>query len=170
MISQSRLIAACNVGLRLLDQRRIIAARNFGAAILALVAILGGTSACGTPSPSASQAASPAMSAMPSMATGGTADPNSVFPSSPPTAADHVTIQNFAFVPAVVTVKAGTTVTWTNQDEEPHTVTFVGAPGAKSPPLQLGETFTYTFGSSGSFAYLCSIHPQMHGGVVVTSA
>jgi len=63
--------------------------------------------------------------------------------------------------------QAGGTVTWTNHDEEPHTVaandgTF------HSPGMGTGATFSHTFPAAGTFDYVCSIHPMMHGTVVVT--
>jgi amicyanin len=86
-----------------------------------------------------------------------------------PVATTHVTIAGFAFSPQVVTVKVGTTVTWTNQDGEPHTVTAAtGSGGPSSAPLQQGDTYRYTFATAGRFAYLCTIHPFMTGTVVVT--
>ena len=84
-------------------------------------------------------------------------------------ATDKVTITNFAFKPAIVTVKAGTAVTWTNMDEEPHTVTD-GADGIKSPVLgNQGSTYTFMFTKAGTYSYNCSIHPFMHGMVEVTA-
>ena len=87
--------------------------------------------------------------------------------SAPPTAGDAVSISNFAFVPATLTVPAGATVTWTNQDQEPHTV-VAGDGSFRSPGLGTGATYSYTFPTAGSFDYICSIHPFMHGTVVVT--
>jgi plastocyanin len=84
-----------------------------------------------------------------------------------PVAATSVSIVNFAFSPAAVTVKAGATVTWTNRDEDAHTVAIAGAP--TSAPLQNGDTFTHTFAQPGSYSYLCTIHPYMRGMVVVTA-
>ena len=82
-------------------------------------------------------------------------------------AGDQVTIDNFAFAPATLTVKVGSTVTWTNKDEEPHTV--AASDGSfHSPGMGTGATFTHTFGTAGTFDYVCSIHPMMHGTVVVT--
>ena len=80
-----------------------------------------------------------------------------------------VTISNFAFHPAAVTVKAGSTVTWTQEDTDVHTVHIGGAGGFTSPTLQKGQTFSHTFKSPGTYAYICSIHPFMHGTVIVTS-
>ena len=82
-------------------------------------------------------------------------------------AGDQVTIDNFAFAPATLTVKVGSTVTWTNRDEEPHTV--AASDGSfHSPGMGTGATFSHTFSTAGKFDYVCSIHPSMHGTVVVT--
>ena len=82
-------------------------------------------------------------------------------------AGDQVTIDNFAFAPATLTVQAGSTVTWTNSDEEPHTV--AASDGSfRSPGMGTGATFSHTFSTAGTFDYVCSIHPMMHGTVVVT--
>jgi plastocyanin len=77
-----------------------------------------------------------------------------------------VQIRNFAFVPAVVTVAPGTTVTWTNMDEDPHTVTATGK-GFRSPALDGGDKFSFTFNTPGAFQYFCSLHPHMVGKIVV---
>jgi plastocyanin len=108
----------------------------------------------------------PGMSGMPSMpgAPSGTA---SATGSPAAVAGDQVSIDNFAFAPATLTVKVGTTVTWTNRDEEPHTV--VASDGSfHSPGMGTGATFSHTFSTAGKFDYVCSIHPMMHGTVVVT--
>ncbi|MFB8006772.1 cupredoxin family copper-binding protein [Nocardia sp. NPDC056000] len=78
-----------------------------------------------------------------------------------------VTIDNFAFAPATLTVPVGTTVTWTNRDEEPHNVAASDG-GFHSPNLGAGATYTFTFTKAGTFAYICAIHPFMHATVVVT--
>lgn len=84
-----------------------------------------------------------------------------------PVRGDQVTIDGFAFQPASLTVTAGTTVTWTNRDEEPHTV--AASDGSfHSPGMGTGATFTHTFAAAGTFDYVCSIHPMMRGTVVVT--
>ena len=80
-----------------------------------------------------------------------------------------VIIDNFAFVPAEMTVAAGTKVTFTNHDDIPHTVVGTQHPPAfRSPPLDNGESFSFTFATAGSFAYFCSLHPHMQGMIVVT--
>ena len=82
-------------------------------------------------------------------------------------AAAAIAIDNFAFTPASLTVPAGTKVTWTNHDEEPHTV--VANDGSfHSPGMGSQATFSYTFAKAGTFDYVCSIHPFMHATVVVT--
>jgi plastocyanin len=77
-----------------------------------------------------------------------------------------VSISNFAFDPAALTIKVGTTVTWTNNDVVAHTVTFTDV--ANSPVLNRGDHFSRTFTKPGTDSYICSIHPFMHGMVVVT--
>jgi plastocyanin len=83
-------------------------------------------------------------------------------------AANTVAIQGFAYAPATLTVKAGTTVTWTNQDQDPHTVTSTNGGPLRSPTLNNGASFRYTFSTPGHFDYLCTIHPFMTATVVVT--
>jgi plastocyanin len=84
-----------------------------------------------------------------------------------PVSGNQVNIEGFAFVPATLTVSAGTTVTWTNHDEEPHTV--AASDGSfHSPGMGTGATFSHIFPTPGKFDYVCSIHPMMHGTVVVT--
>jgi len=83
-------------------------------------------------------------------------------------AATKVAIQNFAFSPATITVKIGTTVTWTNEDSDPHTVTSKDGSGLDSPTLDKGATYQHTFTKPGHYSYLCTIHPFMLGTVMVT--
>jgi amicyanin len=84
------------------------------------------------------------------------------------TGVTQVRIVNFAFTPANIQVKAGTTVTWTNQDTAPHTVTFRN--GMKdSGLLRQGQSFSYTFTSPGAYDYYCTVHPYMTAVVNVTS-
>jgi plastocyanin len=108
----------------------------------------------------------PGMSGMPAMP-GGTSGTSSATGSPAAVAGDQVTIDNFAFAPATLTVKVGGTVTWTNRDEEPHTVAATDG-SFHSPGMGTGATFSHTFGTAGKFDYVCSIHPSMHGTVVVT--
>jgi plastocyanin len=81
------------------------------------------------------------------------------------TAAD-VRIDNFSFAPQTLTVAAGTTITWTNRDDIPHSV--VSTDGVfKSKVRDTDEKFSYTFAKAGVYPYYCSIHPKMTGKVVV---
>ncbi len=77
-----------------------------------------------------------------------------------------VTIDNFTFNPGTITVKAGQTVTWTNNDDIPHTVRANDG-SFKSKVLDSGESFSFTFAKAGEYAYFCSIHPHMTGKVIV---
>lgn len=141
---------------------------------LACVAVAVGVAACSTPTKSppptvgfgrngGTSVGMPGMSGMPDMpmpqATTST--------STPPVAGTAVTITDFAFAPANLTVKVGDTVTWTNKDEEPHNV--VANDGSfRSPGLDSDGTYSYTFTKAGSFDYICGIHPFMRGTVVVS--
>lgn len=79
----------------------------------------------------------------------------------------EVKIDNFSFLPAAITVPAGTTIRWTNRDDIPHTVVSDDHTTFKSRPLDTDEQFTYTFTKPGTYSYFCSIHPKMTGKVVV---
>ena len=81
-------------------------------------------------------------------------------------AGNRVQIASFAYKPATLTVKRGTTVRWANSDAAPHTVT--ASSGAfSSPMLRKGGVYTLRFARAGRFAYVCALHPQMKGTVVV---
>lgn len=81
--------------------------------------------------------------------------------------AQPIDIRNFHFEPARLVVPIGTTVTWTNRDEEPHVVTSVGSGFRSSPALDTNDHYSATFRKPGTYAYFCSIHPQMTGTIVV---
>lgn len=86
-----------------------------------------------------------------------------------PVATDKVDIQNFAFSPASVTVKKGTTVTWTNKDSVTHTVTETDSQaGPSSGDVNPGSSYSFTFNTPGTYHYHCSIHTEMVGTVTVT--
>jgi plastocyanin len=85
-------------------------------------------------------------------------------------ATNSVAIKNFAFSPPTIMVKPGTRVTWVNHDEDAHTVTFTSSLKVASSPLQGNQSFSYTFQTPGTYTYICSIHPYMHGTVIVTNA
>jgi plastocyanin len=78
----------------------------------------------------------------------------------------EIKIDNFSFGPQTVTVPVGTTVTWINRDDIPHT--SVSTEGVfKSKVMDTDEKFTYTFTKAGTYPYYCTIHPKMTGTVVV---
>jgi len=92
----------------------------------------------------------------------------SVFGTSAAKAQDTNTVvmKNFDFSPMMLTVKAGTTVTWKNLDGEPHTV--VSPDGIfRSHALDQGDTFIFKFDTPGTYKYICSIHPKMMAAIVV---
>jgi amicyanin len=80
-----------------------------------------------------------------------------------------VTINNFAFSPDNITVKAGATVTWTNDDNVPHQIVADAADQTdfKSDVLYTGQAYSYTFNKAGKFGYHCQIHPSMKATVIV---
>jgi amicyanin len=83
-----------------------------------------------------------------------------------PATAPVVHIANFTFETPNLVVKRGTTVSWINDDDIPHTV--VATDGSfKSKVLDTGDHFSVTFAKAGQFSYFCSIHPHMTGKVVV---
>jgi amicyanin len=87
---------------------------------------------------------------------------------APVTGVTHMNMQNFAYQMANIQVRAGTTVTWTNQDNVPHSVTFKN--GMKdSGLLNQGQSFSYTFNTPGTYQYYCSVHPYMVATVTVIS-
>lgn len=77
-----------------------------------------------------------------------------------------VKIDNFTFGPTALTVSVGTTVTWVNQDDIPHTV-VANDKSFKSKVLDTDQSFSFTFTKPGEFGYFCSLHPHMMGKVVV---
>ncbi len=80
--------------------------------------------------------------------------------------AHEITIDNFTFAPATLTVRAGVEVTWVNQDDMPHTVVSADKAFA-SQAMDTGEKFSFTFTKPGTYRYYCSIHPKMTGAVIV---
>ena len=87
-----------------------------------------------------------------------------------PTWADDVAVRigNFTFGPQELKVKSGTTVTWTNEDDIPHTV--VSPNNFRSKPLDSEDKYSFTFSTPGTYKYFCSLHPHMTGTIVVEAA
>ena len=77
-----------------------------------------------------------------------------------------VAIDNFDFAPMTITVAAGTTVTWTNHDDIPHTVRAVDG-SFHSKAMDTDDSYSFTFAKPGVYSYFCSVHPKMVGKVIV---
>ena len=80
-----------------------------------------------------------------------------------------VRIKNFAFVPVKLTITAGTTVVFVNDDDEPHTATAANK-AFDSEAIDTKKSWKHAFARPGTFAYYCELHPQMRGQIVVTAA
>lgn len=83
------------------------------------------------------------------------------------TTAQAIEIKNFAFSPATLTIRAGTAVRWTNADSMQHSATAEDK-SFDTGLLAQGESKTITFSKVGTFSYICSLHPNMHGVIIVT--
>ena len=79
---------------------------------------------------------------------------------------NEIVIANFSFEPATLTVKAGTTVTWVNHDDEPHTATATDK-RFSSKTLDTGDRFSQEFNAPGVYNYYCALHPKMTGKIIV---
>ena len=80
--------------------------------------------------------------------------------------AQQIKIDNFTFGPGNLTVAKGTAVTWTNQDDIPHSIVLTQL-GVHSKALDTDKDFTYQFNKAGTYTYICGLHPAMHGQVIV---
>ncbi|MEV6763970.1 cupredoxin family copper-binding protein [Streptomyces sp. NPDC051105] len=150
--------------------RRSRATAGLALAALATAGTLGLLTSCGrSPHSSAVGAGAiapgrPGASPMPSMSM-----PTNHPSTGKPVSGTAVAIKNFAFAPATLKVPVGTTVTWTNQDTDAHTVTSAGSGGPlQSAALATHGTYSHTFTKPGTYAYLCTIHPFMTATVEVT--
>ena len=86
---------------------------------------------------------------------------------SPYGSAREVSIDNFSFSPTPITIPEGTTLTWINRDDIPHTVVSDDQQQFKSKALDTDEKFSHTFSKAGTYSYFCSIHPKMVAKVIV---
>jgi plastocyanin len=120
---------------------------RFAALTIAVALAIAACSGSATPAPSAQPSAAPPAAA-------------------PAAAGSAVSIANFAFAPASMTVAVGTTVTWTNTDSAGHTVTADDG-SFKSDKLGTGTAFSHTFTTAGTYTYHCSIHSSMTGTITV---
>lgn len=144
---------------------------------LVLTAVMAGSAGCSSPAEppdptvdfgpnGGTSVGMPGMPGMPGMSAASPAPQVGTATSAAPVAGTEVTITNFAFTPAALKVERGETVIWTNRDEEPHTVVAQDN-SFHSPGMDANGTYSFTFTTPGTFDYLCSIHPFMHGTVVV---
>lgn len=145
--------------------RRLVAAL----AIIILLAIAGGAYVIAKNQPATSNQTTSGTNSMsnnmPTNSTGNSSNSGSETPS----ASDKVSIKNFAFSPANITITKGTTVTWTNNDTTVHTIVETdGKNGPNSNSVNPGDSYTFTFSQAGTYKYHCSIHPEMTGTVTVT--
>ena len=83
--------------------------------------------------------------------------------------ASAISIDNFSFTPAMLTVKAGTTVTWTNKDDLPHGIASSNKAFTRSKALDTDDSYSFTFTTPGTYQYFCYLHPHMVGSIVVES-
>jgi plastocyanin len=90
-----------------------------------------------------------------------------IAPATPVPVVREVEIKGFAYIPATIEIPAGDSVTWTNDDNAPHTVTGVDGAVPVSKGLGFGQTFTQEFDTPGTYPYYCAYHPGMKGTVVV---
>ena len=86
------------------------------------------------------------------------------------TSSSAVEIHNFTFTPQISTVKAGTTVTWSNKDDTPHGIASANNAFKKSQALDTDDSYSFTFATPGTHAYFCYVHPFMKGTIVVEAA
>ena len=89
-----------------------------------------------------------------------------VLPARAGSADMEVKIDNFTFAPARITAKVGTTITWVNEDDIPHTIASA-TKAFKSKALDTDDKFAFTFTTPGTYEYFCSLHPHMTGTIVI---
>lgn len=128
--------------------------------LLALLAACGGASTGAASTPTVAPTPTPTLAPTP------TDTPTPAPTPTPASNGNSIAIANFAFAPAVLTVKVGTKVTWTNNDGATHTVTAdQGAFGSGGLPT--GQSYSFTFTKAGTYTYHCSIHPAMTASIIV---
>ncbi|HLG62304.1 MAG TPA: cupredoxin family copper-binding protein [Ktedonosporobacter sp.] len=120
----------------------------------------GGTGAASTPT------VAPTPTTAPTAAPTDTPTPTAAPTTAPAANGNSITIANFAFAPASLTVKVGTKVTWTNNDSATHTVTDLKG-AFDSGDLPTGQSFSFTFTKAGTYNYHCAIHSSMTATIIV---
>jgi len=148
-------------------QLTIVTKLSFVLLVLSLLALLaacggGGTGTASTPT--AAPTATPTTA--PTVAPTDTPTPTAAPTTAPAANGNSVTIANFAFSPATLTVKVGTKVTWTNNDSATHTVTALQG-AFDSGDLPTGQSFSFTFTKAGTYNYHCAIHSSMTATIIV---
>jgi plastocyanin len=93
-----------------------------------------------------------------------------VLPGAAQNAPSAVAIDNFTFKPQQLTVRAGTTVTWTNKDDIPHGIASANNAFARSKALDTDDSYSFTFAAPGTYQYFCYLHPHMTATIVVEPA
>ena len=88
-------------------------------------------------------------------------------PTPPTVSGNKIELKSFAFNPSELKIKTGETVTWTNKDSAPHTVTSDSGTEISSPTLSNSQTYSHTFNAQGTFQYHCSLHPGMKAKIIV---
>jgi plastocyanin len=133
--------------------------------LLAFLAACGGTTSTNPPTTTPTAASTP--TSTPTAASTPTSSTSTQTPTATPASgnAPSVSIVNFSFSPASLTVSVGTKVTWTNNDSTTHTVT--DDHGAFNQSLPPGQTFTFTFTKAGTYTYHCNIHRSMTATIIV---
>jgi len=82
----------------------------------------------------------------------------------------QIRIKDHVFTPSTLTISAGTKVTWTNHDQDPHTVVERGIQNPfHSSALDTNDSYSYTFTTPGTYSYFCTLHPMMVGKIIVTT-
>jgi plastocyanin len=110
---------------------------------------------------------SAAILAMAFALTTGTRPSSAMSTADKPASSTTVKIDNFSFGPATITIPAGSTVTWTNNDDVPHVVSSDDNKMFKSKALDTDDRFSFTFTKPGTYNYYCAIHPKMTAKIVV---
>jgi plastocyanin len=136
---------------------------------LFIVAVLFTLAACGGATPATSSSVSPTAARAPSPTATGAPFPTPVptWPQATPPVSGgaKVSIKYFAYNPQSLTIKVGTTVTWTNEDNATHTVT--ADTGVFNASINPGKSVSFTFTIAGTYQYHCDPHPDMIGTIVV---
>ncbi len=137
--------------------------------ILVLVVVAGATvmiAGCTSSSNTSPSSANNAVTSTASTSTASTSTASTSTASTSTASQNSIAIQNYAFSPSALTIQKGANVTWKNDDSVQHNVVSDSS-AFSSPLLNKGDTYTHQFNNTGTFSYICSIHPYMKGTIVV---